>query len=188
MPKVCEKDHDDVREENPVLIGLSPHLAPIEEMLVRPANDSHIVPLVAHNNVDAVMANEREVTNQRDAKPEHSQDYYESVIQTVDDSILNAIDYRRGGTGILFHHFGQRSCHLPLFGMSFECPTRIYSLIPRRHGGHTRRLTGGPDDNEPMASWGSTCATSCVCRALWPHSSPSASQPDWLVDLGAPSS
>src|ERR1700733_6876907 len=120
MPKVCEKDHDDVREENPVLIGLGPHLAPIEEVLVRAANDSYIVPLVAHNNVDAVMANEPEVTNQREAKPEYSQDYYESMIQTVDDSILNTIDYRRGRIGVVSHHFGQRSCHLPLFGKSYE--------------------------------------------------------------------
>ena len=141
MPKVCEKDHDHVRKENPVLIGLSPHLAPIEEMEVRPANDSDIVPLVAHNNVDAVMAKEREVTNQREAKPEHSQNYYESVIQTVDNSILNWTDHRKGGAGIVSHHFGQRSCHLPRIGMPYEC--RIDSGTPQ-HPSAERSLMSLP--------------------------------------------
>src|SRR5579883_1496892 len=71
---VCEGEDDQVREEDPVLVVLSPQQAPVEMSRERLSDEIDIRPLVAERNVDGVASDYPEVRDNRPDKANGGED------------------------------------------------------------------------------------------------------------------
>lgn len=73
MSRVCQKDDDQIRKEDPVLGVLCPQGAQVKGVGVRLKDDIDIAPLVQPENVDGIFVDEPEVGDHWKKKAEDGQ-------------------------------------------------------------------------------------------------------------------